>query len=164
MFASISSRLSACSILAVIFLAGCSNPHALRGRVIQAESPSAQFVDQGRHDPRLVQGVGMAGARIEVVRDPRSLGRKVVASAMSGPDGLFEIRIEAFGAGWMDEEWLFRCTHPNYPMVELFGDLPGADEEYELVFRFGRPGPPGSGGRPIDEQERIRRELDRYGR
>ncbi|MEE2681143.1 MAG: hypothetical protein VX641_02100 [Planctomycetota bacterium] len=103
------------------------------------------------------------GARIELVRDPRSLGRKVVARATSDHEGRFSMEIDAFGAGWMKEEWLFRCTHPGFPMVELFDSLPPLDDSMMLLIDMGS----GAGfpqHETVDEQERIRREIDRYSR
>ena len=151
-------------LLSMFFLPGCSKPYTLQGRVVKSEYPMAEFIDQVKRDPEAIPGFGIPNARIEIVRDPRSLGRKVVSTGKSDADGIFVVPIDAFGAGWMEEEWLFRCTHPNYPMLELFGELPSIDRERILVFELGLSGGPGTGGRPLDEQERIQRELDRYGR
>lgn len=164
MSVSASLRVLTCSTLLMVFCVGCSQKNRVEGRVIKSDFPGIQFIHEAGGNPDLIEGFGIGGARIEVVRDPRSLGRKVVASAMSGADGSFVLTVDAFGAGWMDEEWLFRCSHPNYPIVEMFGDMPTLGEGSVMEVRFGRPGPPGSGRQPIDEQERIRRELDRYGR
>ena len=71
--------------------------------------------------------------------------------------------VDAFGAGWMKEEWLFRCTHPGFPMVELFDSLPTLDDSVLLLIDMGVGG--GSNQyEVIDEQERIRREIERYSR
>lgn len=152
-------RLSAL-VLSMLLLTGCGVTTDLRGRVVDSEVPSIEFVSIQDGDPELITGTGIPGARIELVRDPRSLRRETVAVGSSGADGVFRIPIDAFGAGWMEETWLIRCTHPAHPMVEHFCDLPGAGSD--RVLRVGL-GAPGRGGREMDESERIRRELERYG-
>jgi len=142
---------------------GCSGTDALRGRVVAGEFPIAEFVRVDPADPLLVPGEGVGDVRIELVRDPDQLNRRVVAVGSSRADGSFDIMIDAFGAGWMQEEWLFRCSHPRYPVVELRSSLPSSNSGRVLRVQMGRAGPVGTGGVRMDEAERIRRELDRYG-
>jgi hypothetical protein len=156
-------RSSGLLALAFALLGGCSSSQALNGRVVESPSGGMEFVSVEDGDPALIIGYGVAGARIEVIRDPQSMNRSVVARGTSGPDGIFSIPIDAFGAGWMVEDWLYRCTHPNYQMVELFASMPGQGSTQVLQVNIGSSSPRGSGGRQIDEAERIRRELDRYG-
>ena len=146
-----------------LLLAGCSGNPALKGRVVEVGAGSMFFVSVEDGDPGMIDGPGVTGARIEVVRDPGGMNRAVVARGMSRSDGTFVIPIEAFGAGWMDEEWLFRCTHPDHQMLELVDVLPGGGSTRVLQVDLGPSGPAGSGSRQLDEAERIRRELDRYG-
>ena len=146
--------------LVVFLMTGCSSEKELRGRVIASEYPSADFINVAGGDPIMIEGSAVPGARIEVIRDPRKLSRETVATGVSGADGVFRIPVDAFGAGWMEESWLFRCTHPRYPMVELFAEMPSLDSDRVLRVNIGSPG---GGGRQIDEAERIRRELERYG-
>ena len=150
-------------LASMILFVGCSTHPALKGRVVETGNGSMEFISIQEGDPGMIAGRGVTGARIEIVRDPKGLNRKVVARGSSQQDGTFNIPIEAFGAGWMEEEWLFRCTHPNYQMVELVDVLPGVGSSRVLQVNIGQPGPAGSGGGRIDEAERIRRELDRYG-
>jgi hypothetical protein len=149
--------------LALLLNTGCSSSKELKGRVISSDYSSAEFTNVENGDPALLSGSGVPGARIEIIRDPSKLSREMIASGTSGADGVFRIPVDAFGAGWMDETWLFRCTHPQYPMVELFGDMPPLDSDRVLRIYIGSPGAPGSGGRQVEEAERIRRELERYG-
>ena len=142
---------------------GCSESNKLQGRVVDAGYPGARFVPQASIQTAGSSITGVPGARIELVRDPRSLGRQVVARATSDHEGRFSMDVDAFGAGWMKEEWLFRCTHPGFPMVELFDSLPPLDDTMLLLIDMGAAG--GSHQyEVIDEQERIRRELERYSR
>ena len=158
------NRSLALLLLAMIFPGfGCTNSNQLRGRVVDAGFTQARFVSETSPDVDRNSRSGISGAKIELVRDPRSLGREVVARATSDHEGRFSMDIDAFGAGWMNEEWLFRCTHPGFPMVELFDSLPSLDSPVVLLIDMGV----GSGlyqTEVIDEQERIRREIERYGR
>ena len=150
-------------LLLVLSPMGCSDSNKLRGRVVDAGYPGARFVPQGSFEATENSMAGVSGARVELVRDPRSLGRQVVARATSDHEGRFSMEVDAFGAGWMKEEWLFRCTHPGFPMVELFDSLPPLDDTMLLLIDMGVAG--GSHQyEVIDEQDRIRRELERYSR
>ena len=161
---SVSIRLLVFLLLSVgISGIGCSSSNKLQGRVVDSGYPGARFVPQSSFDTDGIPGNGVSGARIELVRDPRSLGRQVVARATSDHEGNFSMVVDAFGAGWMKEEWLFRCTHPGFPMVELFDSLPTLDDSVLLLIDMGVGG--GSNQyEVIDEQERIRREIERYSR
>ena len=156
-------RLLAPILLVFLLLGGCGSPKQLEGRVIDAGFSGARFVTQEVRDVRAIPGAGISGASIELVRDPRSLGREVVARATSDHEGNFAMKVDAFGAGWMKEEWLFRCTHPGYPMVELFDSLPPLDSPNVLVIDMG-DGSGGNRNQSDNEQDRIRREIERYGR
>ena len=115
-------------------------------------------------DPRSIPGRGVAGATIELIRDPRSLNRRVVSRTRSGSDGSFVLDADAFGAGWMVEEWLFRCTHPRNKTLELIHEMPSDLSEFLLIFDMTRgASEPGIGDMEA-ERERMRRELERYGR
>ena len=159
------SRILPCLLVLAVLpaLVGCGEANRLEGRVIDAGFSGARFLRQEVRDVNAIPGTGIPGARIELVRDPRSLGREVVARATSDHLGNFSMEVDAFGAGWMREEWLFRCTHPGYPMVELFDSLPPLDSPNVLVIDMG--GAPASrGAGSSSEQERIRREIEHYGR
>lgn len=160
----ISLRRTFLLLTVVAVTCGCSRRgYTLEGRAVESKTIGVRFVDQEDRDPALIPGIGVPGTRIEVIRDPRSLGRKVVATGRTDGFGVFVISIDAFGAGWMDEEWLFRFTHPRHQVIELFDSLPAKNADRVLVVDMGNPGAPGSGNRPIDEDDRIRRELERFG-
>ncbi|MAJ47967.1 MAG: hypothetical protein CBC35_11990 [Planctomycetes bacterium TMED75] len=156
-------RLLAPLLLVSSLLIGCGSPNQLEGRVINAGFSGARFITQEVRDVHAIPGAGIPGASIELVRDPRSLGREVVARATSDHEGNFAMKVDAFGAGWMKEEWLFRCTHPGYPMVELFDSLPSLGGPTVLVIDMGGA-PGGNRNQSGNEQDRIRREIERYGR
>lgn len=151
-------------VLSLLWIGGCRSPYALEGKVIESSSPRIRFIDQKKRDPTLVAGYGIHGARIDVVRAPRSLSRQVVASGTTDSEGIFDVKIDEFEWKWLQEEWLFRCVHPDYPAIEFFDKLPPRNGNRVLVIELGPPGPSGSAGVPFDEDERIRRELERFGR
>ena len=151
-------------VLNLMLLGGCgSERDMLHGRVLSAYQSGARFVDAAQLEDGMIRGEAIPGARVELVRDPRSLRREVVADATTDHNGDFSMKVDAFGAGWMSEEWLVRCVHPGYPMVELFESLPTLDGSQVLLIDMS-----GSSAsrdeQVISEQERMRRELDRYAR
>ncbi len=143
---------------------GCSSGHVLAGRVVNAQSPGGRLVQSVDNDPLSIPGRQVSGATIELIRDPKSMNRRVVARAGSQSDGSFLLDVDAFGAGWMVEEWLFRCTHPRNRTVEFFGELPSNLSDFLLIFDM-VPGAPAPKIDEMDaERERMRRELELYGR
>lgn len=151
-------------VLTLLLLGGCgSDRDMLHGRVLSAYQSGARFVDAAQLEDGMIRGEAIPGARVELVRDPRSLRREVVANATTDHNGDFSMKVDAFGAGWMSEEWLVRCVHPGYPMVELFESLPILDGSKVLLIDMSSSSTSG-GGQVISEQERMRRELDRYAR
>ena len=69
--------------LVVLLLAGCGG-YVLEGRAVEGQFSGVEFVDTD--DPRL-DGRGMPSITVEVIRDPDSLGRKVVATGRSVGNG-----------------------------------------------------------------------------
>lgn len=152
------------AVLHLLLLGGCgSDRDMLHGRVLAAYQSGARFVDAAQLDDGMIRGEAIPGARVELVRDPRSLRREVVAKATSDHNGDFSMKVDAFGAGWMSEEWLVRCVHPGYPMVELFESLPMLDGSKVLLIDMSGSST-STDEHVISEQERIRREIDRYAR
>ena len=94
-------RLLAPLLLVSALLIGCGSPNQLEGRVIDAGFSGARFITKEVRDVRAIPGTGIPGASIELVRDPRSLGREVVARATSDHEGNFKMKGDAVGAGWM---------------------------------------------------------------
>tara|TARA_B100001059_G_C17713411_1_gene516699 strand:- start:192 stop:686 length:495 start_codon:yes stop_codon:yes gene_type:complete len=145
-------------------LMGCSSGQGLAGRVVNAQSPGGRLVKTADNDPLSIPGRRISGATIELIRDPKSMNRRVVARTQSRSDGTFVLDVDAFGAGWMVEEWLFRCSHPRNKTIEFFGEMPSNLSNFLLIFDM-TSGAPAPGIDDMDaERERMRRELERYGR
>ena len=161
-----SSLPRAMSLMCVLcgLLIGCSSGQGLSGRVINGQSPGGRLVKTADNDPLSISGRRVSGATIELIRDPKSMNRRVISRIQSSSDGTFVLEVDAFGAGWMVEEWLFRCTHPRNKTIEFLGKMPSNLANFLLVFDMTS----GSSSPGIDdmdaERERMRRELERYGR
>jgi len=91
-----------------LLLTGCG-PYVLRGKVVQGSTSNIAIV---HHDDIRLAGSGLAGAVIELTLDPRSLGRRVMATREVEPDGTFALPIEQFGAGLLEYEFglVVRCA------------------------------------------------------
>ena len=87
-----------------LLVAGCGG-YVLEGRAVTGAYSSAELVDVD--DPRL-NAPGLPGVSLELIRDPDSLGRKVVTRTSSKGEGAIKLSIGEFGAGFLDEEWDIR--------------------------------------------------------
>jgi hypothetical protein len=101
-------------------LSGCT--YQLHGRAVEGFG-SIEVTDPSHIDAnnRPVQG-----ARIELIRDHSTGNRERVASATSASDGTFILTVDAFGAGWMEEEWLLRASRSGFQNVEVATHLPAS--------------------------------------
>jgi hypothetical protein len=110
-------------------LGGCS-ANQITGRVLTGDSSFVQWVDSGS-SPGGGQPVG--GASIVVTRDPLSPGREVVGNAVSQADGSFTVKLDAFGAGWTDEQWLIVAERRGAGRAEYVGRLEGGRSLFILL-------------------------------
>jgi hypothetical protein len=148
-------------VLAVLLLAsvlptliGCGGGYALRGKVTESSISAITVVD--RTDSSM-DGRGVSDVQIRVYRDPGRLSQELVASGVSRPDGTFEIPISAFGAGWMDEEWLIRTFRHGYSNAEVVMRLPGNTNRRPVLIML-RQGE----ATPLREREDLLQEMERY--
>ncbi len=123
---------------ALPLVVGCGGG-TLTGRVLGGESSFIQWVG----DTRSAAGGGepVAGAAISVVRDPLSPGRQPAGNAVSKADGSFTLKLDAFGAGWTDEDWLIVVERRGVGRAEYLGRL----ESGELLVLLA-PGTDRTGG------------------
>lgn len=131
---------------------GCG--YSIQGRVIAGSYSTMGFV--GSDDPGLAKS-GVDAVRITLERDPTKPNRAMVAEIVSGPDGRFSLPVDAFGAGWMDEEWLIRASRPGYEAVESILRLPSGKQR--LLIRLS-PGNSVGTGRE-DSVEEMLKQFDR---
>jgi hypothetical protein len=123
-------------LLLLAALAGSGCVYKVEGRVIEGD---ADFVTVVRsNDPRLA-GRGIGGARLSFTRDPFKLNRQEVAQGVSDGDGDFSIPIDAFGAGWLEEQWLVRALRSGFGYSESVVAMPRSGERLLIMLRPAHP-------------------------
>jgi hypothetical protein len=127
----ISSVLSVTLALSGLSLTGCS-ANTINGMVVRGDSSFIQWVERGRA-PSMGGGEPIGGVAISVVRDPMSPGRQMVGSCISQPDGTFTLSLDAFGAGWTDEDWLIVAERRGAGRAEYVGRLQGGQSLHILL-------------------------------
>ena len=137
------------ALAAVSSLAGCS--YRLEGKVVDGFS-GARIARAGDPDER--KG-GIPGATVELVRDANTMNRSVAARATSSPDGWFELEVDGFGAGWMEEEWQVRVRRSGYENVETGIDLPSSTKDRLMIVTMNR-----GKSRPFREPEGTQSIID----
>lgn len=116
----------------VMLAGGCA--YTLEGRALEGHG-SIDVTDSSGGDSL---GKPVAGVRIELIRDPDTGNRAQVASAVSGSDGRFKLVVDAFGAGWMEEEWVVRASRSGYSNIETMMRLPGSTGGRLMVVSIAR--------------------------
>lgn len=152
-------RIPSISPLAAVvaaFLTGCGGP-VLEGKVVLGGMSGAELVAEG--DPALQQP-GLAGASIVVIRDPGRPNAETVARSASRADGTFRIPVEAFGAGWMSEEWQIIASKPGDATSEYRGPLPHPGDRMLFMLAPGTYDP--SVG--VRSRDRLMQDIDAYRR
>lgn len=129
---------------------GCGS-YKLQGRVISGTFPSVNFVEPG--DDRL-NGAGVPGATVELVRDPQSLSAQSMGQVSTDGQGNFSLPVDSFGAGWLEEEWLLRVRHPRATMVEQLIRLPGNGKMTLVTLTAGRD--------TFTPREDLMKEMERF--
>jgi len=113
-------RIATCiSFLACTLLAGCG--YQLQGRVVQGGFGTISLVNP--NDPRL-QGEGVSGVRVQLVRDPNRMRREVIAEGSSDSAGNFSLETKTFGAGWMDERFQILASRGGFGSAQSSFELP----------------------------------------
>ena len=72
-------------------------PYAVRGKVVEGAPAAVEVVDAD--DPRLTSRPPLPEVRLLLTENPDRLNRRDAGSAVSEPDGRFELRPNAAGAG-----------------------------------------------------------------
>ena len=140
----------------VLAAGGCSGP-TLEGKVILGPMSGAEIVAEG--DPALGQP-GLAGASILVIRDPDRPNPETVARTSSRADGTFRIAVDAFGAGWMSEEWQIVASKPGDATSEYRGPLPRSGDRLLLMLTPGTYDPNAG----VRSRDQLMRDIDAYRR
>jgi hypothetical protein len=120
-----------------LFAAACGG-HRVRGRVVEGDFDFIAVVSGS--DSRLASP-GIGSTRITFTRDPGRLNAQQVGSGVSDPEGSFDIEIDAFGAGWMSEEWLVRAVRSRFGFAEGTVRLPKPHSDEQLLITIRRASP-----------------------
>lgn len=144
------------SPVAALFLAGCGGP-MLEGKVVLGSMSGGELVAEG--DPALSQP-GVAGASIVVIRDPGRPNAETVARGSSRADGTFRIPVDAFGAGWMSEEWQVIASKSGDATGEYRGSLPRSGDRLLFMLAPGTYDP----HLGVSSRERLMQDVDAYRR
>ncbi len=114
--------LCVCVLAALVTMAtGCSGGYTLSGKVIKGAYTDLEIVSG---DDTRFSETGVGEVKILIHRDPLDLNRSLSATGKSHSDGTFEVPIDAFGAGWMDESWLIQVERNGYRSGEMILRLP----------------------------------------
>ena len=128
-------QISAMLSLVALVCSACG--YQLQGRVVDGGFGTVTVVDPS--DDRL-QGAGVQGVRIQLVRDPNRMRREVVASCSSARDGSFTLETKTFGAGWTDERWEIVATRTGYGPAQSPIELPIDPGSRRLLIELERGG------------------------
>jgi hypothetical protein len=131
-------------------IVGCG-AYTLEGRAVVGDYSGIELVEPD--DPRL-SGTGTSGMTIEVVRDPESLGRKVVTRATSNGSGAIRLVIAEFGAGFLEETWELRALRGGAEFAADRVSLPFNPENKRILVTV-RPGDGRSRSTLSTEAERL---------
>ena len=140
-------------VICGLLLPACSNSYVLKGRALEGDVTSAMSVPVG--DQRL-DGTGISDVKINIYRDPESLGEELVTTGYSGPNGELSIPIDVFGAGWMVENWRLEIYREGYDRLNINMRLPKREDE-RLLIRLA----PGK-SMPFDEPENLMKQYRDY--
>jgi hypothetical protein len=131
-------------------LVGCG-AYTLEGRAVVGAYSGVELVEPD--DPRLA-GTGTAGITVEVVRDPESLGRKVVTRATSNGSGGLRVVVSEFGAGFLEEMWELRVLRGGSEFAADRMSLPFHPGDKRILVTI-RPGDGRSRSTLSSEAERL---------
>lgn len=113
-------RAAAALALLMTLLGGCD--YTIRGRVVQSDMSIVQWVPEGSPLP----GAPVQGATVSIVRDPNGMSPTTAGQTTTGADGSFALKVDGFGAGWMEEVWLIRASRQRVGVAEAIERLPGS--------------------------------------
>lgn len=101
------STLSLLLLGTMLLVVGCGG-YVLEGRAVSGDYSSVELVDPD--DPRL-DLPGLGGVTIELIRDPESLGKRVVGRSNSQGNGSVRLSVGDFGVGFLEEDWDIRVLN-----------------------------------------------------
>lgn len=122
--------LTAATLLGGMLTACSGGVYRVQGRVI--EGPRSMVLVVPDDDPRLQQP-GVAGAAIDLMIDPQSLGRKPGGSEVSMPDGSFAVPVSQFGAGLLEFQLGVTAFRNGYSPTEQTVVMPNFNKRLLIM-------------------------------
>ncbi len=131
---------------------GCGS-YTLSGKIIRGSISTMSLVDPV--DSRLSEP-GVRHVQIVIYRDPDRLAIRAAGRALSDANGRFNLEVDGFGAGWMEEEWLIRAWRQGFATAELQLRLPAKADPKPLLIVIA-PGVSETPAKPQDLMEQYER-------
>jgi hypothetical protein len=125
----------ALSLLLSSLLGACGEGYVLRGRVIESDSSFIAIVDPS--DPRLSRP-GIPSAQLHLQMDPARANRETITRDVSGADGEVALRVDRFGAGWMEYDVGLFVRKPGFTPAQHFFRLPPRGKRVLIMMAPGR--------------------------
>jgi len=144
-------------------LGGCGGGYTIEGRVLRGSIGMVTIVDA---DDKRLEGTPLAGASIKAIRDPGRLSSKQLGSTVAGSDGTFKLRIDSFGAGMLQEEWLIVASRAGTAGAEGVVSLPASPGRRRVLVILASGTPAGTPGGTNDRwgssSDDLMRDFERY--
>lgn len=123
------------TLLPALALTGCGQGYALRGRVIESETSYIAIVDPA--DPRLNEP-GIPSVQLHLQMDPGKLNRETITRDLSGPDGEVILKVDRFGAGFLEYDVGLFARKPGYTPSQHYFRLPPGGKRILIMMAPGR--------------------------
>ena len=136
---------TALATLAAVTLAAATacSPYALRGRVVEGTPAAVEVV--AADDPRLASRPPLPEVRLALFENPERLNRRPAGAAVSGPDGWFELRPDAAGAGVLRIDAGLEARRQGFAPASGAFKLPGRGRRILVTMPVGRDRAPNPG-------------------
>lgn len=117
-------HLRHCTIAALtawtLTLSGCTD-YKVEGYAVQSDTPGIYVTATATPDD---PSRALAEVRIEVIRDPQSLGRESVGQTVTDGQGRFTLPLDYAGAGFLEEDVLIIARRRGYEPTRQIIPMP----------------------------------------
>ena len=132
-------------------LPGCG--YTLHGKVMRGDTSAIDLIHD--IDPRHKEQ-GLANVEVVVRRDPKDPNPQLVGRTRTDAAGNFALKINEFGAGWMEEQWLVQARLANHQNASSLMKLPDKGK-WGLIITLA----PGT-ATPLDTHEEIMEDYEKF--
>jgi hypothetical protein len=121
-------------LAAMALVVPACGPYQLKGKVVEGVTPGVFDVSDG--DDRL-KLVGVSGATVQVILDPRSPNRKLLGNVGTNGAGEFRVNVDEVGAGALIYEIGVVARAKGHQYAESQLNLPGLGRRLLIVLPRG---------------------------